>query len=173
MSPELMRAVVARDWPAAGRLLGATFPEEWRSDAWAWLPKWLESVQRDPALVPWGPHLLLAEVGGERTVVGEAGFHGRPDAAGVAEFGYMTVSTHRRRGYAEEAVRALFRWAESEPGVRTFRATVHPDNGASIALLRKLEFAETGRQRHPERGPELIFERNAATGADSAYQPSS
>ncbi len=163
MPLELMRAVVAEDRSTVARLLGAGFPDEWGADEWFWLPRWLSEVDRDPTLLPWGPHLLL-QMGqdGSRTVVGEAGFHGRPDPDGVAEFGYMTVREHRRRGYAEEAVRALLGWGQRQEGVRTFRATVDPANDASIGLLRKLAFAQVGRRIHPERGEELVFERAAS-----------
>jgi ribosomal-protein-alanine N-acetyltransferase len=77
----------------------------------------------------------------------------------VAEFGYMVVTAERRRGYAEEAVRALLTWAECQPAVRIFRATVDPDNSASISLLRKLGFTEAGRERHAQRGEEVVFLR--------------
>jgi RimJ/RimL family protein N-acetyltransferase len=160
MSLELMSAVVTRDWSGVARLLGAEFPEEWRDDSWFWLPRWLAVAQRDPAAVEWGPRLVLgANEDGSRTVLGEVGFHGRPDADGVAEFGYMIARAHRRQGHAERAVRALLAWGEAQPGVRIFRATVAPANTASIALLRKLDFTATGRQHTPERGEELVFER--------------
>lgn len=162
MPIELMRAVVAKDWSAVGRLLGADFPDDWRGDEWWWLPRWLAEVESDRTLVRWGPHLLLrVHEDGRRTVVGEAGFHGRPGKDGVAEFGYMTVRAHRRRGYAEEAVRGLLAWAARQDGVPAFRATVNPANEASIGLLRKLGFTEVGRRVHPERGEELVFERAA------------
>jgi RimJ/RimL family protein N-acetyltransferase len=162
MPAQLVRAVVAENWPAVGRLLAAEFPEEWRFGAWSWLPRWLHSLDEEADLALWGPHLLLLRnEDGSSTVVGEAGFHGRPEPDGIAEFGYMTVSVHRRRGYAEEAMRALLRWAVAEPGVEAFRATVAPGNAASIALLTKLGLAATGRHRHPERGEELIFQAGA------------
>jgi RimJ/RimL family protein N-acetyltransferase len=163
MPVDLMRAVVAKDWGTVARLLGAEFPEDWRGDEWFWLPRWLADVEGDPALVRWGPHLLVhVDDNGARTVVGEAGFHGRPDPDGVAEFGYMTVRAHRRRGYAQEAVRGLLGWAEKRQGVRMFRATVDPGNDASIGLLRKMGFAEVGRRTHPVRGEELVFELTAS-----------
>jgi ribosomal-protein-alanine N-acetyltransferase len=185
MSLDSMSAVVARDWPRVARLLGAEFPAEWRDDSWFWLPRWLAVAERDPTAIEWGPRLVLRpNEDGSRTVLGEVGFHGRPDGDGVAEFGYTTVRAHRRRGHAEEAVRTLLTWAGTQPGVRTFRATVDPDNGPSIALLGKLGFTCTGRQRHPERGAELIFERGVdrhspagagyrATGGAGSRCPSS
>jgi RimJ/RimL family protein N-acetyltransferase len=162
MSAASMRAVLARDWPAARRLLGADFPEEWRADSWPWLVNCVPQAEADPGWVAWGPRLLLLPETDRAIVVGEAGFHGRPDADGVAEFGYTVVARHRRQGFAEEAVRGVLRWAAATPDVQVFRATVDPANGASIGLLRKVGLAQVGRCRHPERGEELVFELDAS-----------
>jgi RimJ/RimL family protein N-acetyltransferase len=36
-------------------------------------------------------------------VIGDIGFRGPPDAAGIVEIGYSVVAGRRRRGYATEA----------------------------------------------------------------------
>jgi [ribosomal protein S5]-alanine N-acetyltransferase len=171
MSPGLMRALLAADWDKAGQLLGADLPSEWRGEDWQWLGQRPRQAEADPPVNPWLPRVLLlrgaAEGGGaEPVVVGEAGFHGPPDADGRAEFGYMVVSVHRRRGYAEEAVRALMSWASAEHGITRFRASISPDNIASLSLIRKLGFTRVGRQRHQRRGDELVFHLDEPTGKE-------
>lgn len=162
MSPELMRALLAADWDQAGQLLGARIPGEWRGEDWQWLGQRADQVEADPSAMPWLPRVLLlraAEKSGrqEPVVVGKAGFHGRPDGDGRVEIGYMVVSEHRRRGYAEEGVQALMAWATAEHGITRFRASISPQNTPSLKLIRKLGFAQAGTQQHDRRGEELIF----------------
>jgi len=166
MTLDVMRAILAGDWPEASRLLETPIPEEWRRESWEWLRHHAVDAEvdaeRDSSSVCWVPRLLLLERagdGGQRnaTVVGEAGFHGPPDREGEVEIGYMVVAEHRRQGYAEEAVGALLTWAATARGVTRFKGCVDPLNVPSINLLRKLGFAETGRRRDGERGEQLIF----------------
>jgi [ribosomal protein S5]-alanine N-acetyltransferase len=165
MSPALMRALHAADWDQAGQLLGAQIPEEWRDEDWQWLGHRPDQAEADPAVMRWLPRLMLLRTATDRggqpaIVVGEAGFHGPPGDDGRVEFGYMVVADHRRRGYAEEATRALLAWATAEHHVTRFRATVSPQNTASMNLLRKLGFSQVGSHRHERRGEELIFHRD-------------
>jgi ribosomal-protein-alanine N-acetyltransferase len=162
MSPALMRALLTADWAEAGRLLGTGIPGEWRGDYWQWLGQRPDQAEHDPSVMPWMPRALLLRKDDESgrhaaTVVGDAGFHGPPDADGRVEIGYMVVSGHRRHGYAEEAVRALMGWAAAEQGITRFRASISPQNTPSLNLIRKLGFVQVGTQRHEIRGQELIF----------------
>lgn len=173
MSPGLMRALLAADWGQAGQLLGADIPAEWHGGYWQWLGQRPEQAEADPSVVPWLPRALLLRGTGDRggaapDVVGEAGFHGPPDEGGRVEIGYMVVAAHRRRGYAEEAARALMSWASAEHGITRFRASISPGNVASLNLIRKLGFTPVGRQHHPQRGDELVFHHDGppAAGTD-------
>lgn len=47
----------------------------------------------------------------ETTAVGLIGFHDAPDPDGRLEVGYNVFRPWRRRGFAIEAVHALFHWA--------------------------------------------------------------
>ncbi len=166
MSPGLMRALLAADWDKAGRLLGAGIPAEWRGEYWQWLGRRPEQAEADPSVVPWLPRVLLRQgTGAQPEVVGEAGFHGPPDAAGRVEIGYMVLAAHRRRGYAEEAARGLMSWASADQGITRFRASISPGNIASLNLIRKLGFTLVGRQHHDQRGEELVFHRDSPAGA--------
>ena len=89
---------------------------------------------------PWGPRsIVLGSV-----VVGSIGFFGPPRAAddGVpeAEVGYGLVADARGAGVATEALSALLARADAA-GVRV-RASVRPDNGASVRVLAKCGFTE-------------------------------
>jgi RimJ/RimL family protein N-acetyltransferase len=99
-------------------------------------------------------------------VVGEAGFHGPPDGEVGVEIGYGVVTEYRRRGYAEEAARALMAWAAAEQGITRFRASISPQNIPSLNLIRKLGFVLIGTHQHEVRGEELIFHHDRKSALD-------
>jgi RimJ/RimL family protein N-acetyltransferase len=112
-----------------------------------------------PQDLPWITGALCDEETGE--VVGKAGFHAAPDVDGMVELGYAVDPAHRRRGYARAALELMIDRARREPGVRTIRATVSPDNGPSLALIRQYPFVEVGEQWDDEDGLETIYEMPA------------
>ena len=64
----------------------------------------------------------------------------------------------RRRGYARAAFRALLERAEAAPDSRVFRATVAPDNAASLPLIQEFGLVHVGEQVDYEDGLELVHE---------------
>jgi len=100
--------------------------------------------------VVWDPDRRLA--------VGRAGYHGPPDGDGMVEVGYSIDPQYRRQGYARAALRALIERARHEPGVRTFRATVSPDNAPSRGLVLSEGLVEVGEQWDDEVGLEIVYE---------------
>lgn len=93
--------------------------------------------------------------------VGCAGFHSRPDAAGLVELGYSVDPAFRRRGYARAALELMLARAAAEPAVRTVRATISPDNEASRNLVLQYGFKENGSQWDEDDGLEIIYEVDA------------
>jgi ribosomal-protein-alanine N-acetyltransferase len=90
----------------------------------------------------WSPRHVERAYDGQ--VVGSIGFFGPPALAddGVleAEIGYGLVADARGRGVATEAVTGLLAHTD-RVGVRV-RATVRPDNTASVRVLAKCGFTE-------------------------------
>jgi ribosomal-protein-alanine N-acetyltransferase len=82
--------------------------------------------------------------GGEREVIGVAGYAGPPTEDGVVEIGYAVAPEHQRRGYATEATAALLSRAFEDPRVRVVAATTFPSLVASIGVLTKTGFAFAG-----------------------------
>lgn len=161
MSCELMRLVMAKEWAATTRLLGTSFPHEWRQDGWDWLAPRVAEGEHDPRLLGWATRLARmadADGLGSGPVVAEAGFHGPPDSEGWVEIGYRVVADRRRRGFATEAASALLGWAV-ERGVTGVKASVSPENAASSNLLLTLGFTEAGSYRHDVLGEQRIFRR--------------
>jgi RimJ/RimL family protein N-acetyltransferase len=115
-----------------------------------------DQVRVTPEDLDWVTGLIWDEDRG--VVVGKAGFHGAPDADGMVEVGYAVDPAERRRGYARSALLAMLDRARAEPDVRTFRATVSPDNRASLGLIAQLPFVEVGEQWDEQDGLETIYE---------------
>ncbi len=97
----------------------------------------------------------------EAIVIGSAGFHARPDDDGMIEIGLGIVPEERGRGYAQELLRGMWAWVVTQPGVRTLRYTVSPDNAPSQAIIRRFGFEHHGQQIDEVDGPEDIYELSA------------
>lgn len=111
-----------------------------------WHPDYPREDDRDAASMvraddSWGPRHVVRSFDG--LVVGSIGFFGPPDEVDgtpETEVGYGLVEDARGHGAATEALRALLAEAE-RLGVRV-RASVSPDNAASIRVLAKCGFTE-------------------------------
>jgi RimJ/RimL family protein N-acetyltransferase len=112
-----------------------------------WHPDYPRQDDRDAASMvkgddSWGPRHITRTFDG--LVFGSVGFFGPPSPAAddvlEAEIGYGLVADARGRGVATEAVRALLVLTD-ERAVRV-RASVLPDNTASIRVLAKCGFTE-------------------------------
>jgi RimJ/RimL family protein N-acetyltransferase len=157
LTREALEGMLGGDGTAAAALLGADPPAEWLSGERYVFQLRRDQLERDPSELPW---LLRGMVSREQPprIIGQIGFHQPPDEHGIVEVGYMTLPEHRRRGYAEEAVRGLIAWAATMPGVRGIRASVSPDNEPSLRLVEKLGFVQTGSQMDEIDGLELVFD---------------
>ncbi len=113
-----------------------------------WHPDYPRADDRDAATLwregdSWGPRHVVRG----RTALGSIGFFGPPtasprdpDAPAEAEVGYGLVAQARGWGFATEALRALL--VETDRAGVAVRASVRPDNRASIRVLAKCGFTE-------------------------------
>jgi RimJ/RimL family protein N-acetyltransferase len=115
-----------------------------------------EQVERSPGDALWVTGVIWDE--DQQVAVGRAGYHGPPDPAGMIEIGYAVDPQYRRRGYARAALEALLQRAAREPGVRTVRVTISPENTASSQLASQYGFVDVGQQWDEEDGLEIIYE---------------
>lgn len=114
-----------------------------------------------PEDLPWVTGALCDQ--DTETVVGKAGFHAAPDPDGRVEVGYGVDPAYRRRGYARAALEEMINRALVDPDIHILRATVSPDNEASLALIAQYPFVEVGEQWDEEDGLELIYELDVST----------
>ena len=158
MSMPFMRALVARDLPAAEAELGATVPADFPDQLDNFLQFRIADLSADPAAQPWlGRAIVLTEPGGTRKTIGSVGFHAPPGPDGRVEIGYRVEAAYRRQGVATEVARAMFDWASAQ-GVDRFRASVAPGNVASLAVIGQFGFRQVGVQIDDIDGEELVFE---------------
>ncbi len=170
MSLPFMRALKAGHQDAAARELGAALPPGMREDLSNFLRYRIPALEADPASQPWlGRAIVATHPDGRREVIGTIGFHAPPDETGRVEIGYRVEAAFRRRGFATECIRALLAWAQAR-GTYRFRASVAPDNVASLAIIHAFGFEQVGVQMDEVDGEELVFhlDRPPAEGTSQA-----
>ena len=157
LSPDVLQASLSGDRARAAALLDAALPRDWPGWAEHVMRLRLEQLANDPLSQPWLLRAIVLREPG-RPIIGHIGFHAPPDARGAVEVGYAIRPEHRRRGYAYEAVQALFDWATREHSVRRFIASVSPRNEPSLRLIEKLGFNQVGTRWDERDGEESVFE---------------
>ncbi len=167
MSMRFMRMLLTRDLEGAAAEIGASVPPELPDRLDHFLQFRIADLSVDPSAQPWlGRAIVLTAADGTRRIIGSAGFHAPPDPDGRVEIGYRVEPDYRRQGVATEVVHALLDWAAHEHDVQRFRASVAPHNAASLAIVGRLGFRQTGVQIDDIDGEELVFELDGWTTSD-------
>ena len=151
---EAMDALLADDLARASAITGVELTPFIHDENWLWEIR-AEQIRQNPAYAAWVARAALVD----GVVVGHAGFHGPPDERGMVEVAYSVDPGHRRRGYARAMLAAALEWAASDPRVTVVRASISPDNVASLATIEPFGFEQAGEQWDDEDGLELLFER--------------
>jgi RimJ/RimL family protein N-acetyltransferase len=162
LSGRALSALKDGDLITASAEAGVALTEYFVTDRARWLWRLrISQLAADPGRARWIARVAVTLPDG--AVVGHAGFHGPPDEAGMVEIAYSVAPEFRRRGYARAMLVELLRRAAAEPAVRTVRASISPDNAASLATIAGYGFVEAGEQWDEQDGRELIFEAPAGT----------
>lgn len=86
--------------------------------------------------------LILKE---SNDVIGGAGFHNWYALHRRAELGYMLYKDeHKRKGYMEEALRAILDYGFYNMELNRVEANIGPKNEASLNLIKKFGFSQEG-----------------------------
>lgn len=153
---QALEALAVGDTEAAAVMVPVELTTFVGEEQWLWGIR-AEQLRQSPQDAEWVAQ--LAVVDGQ--VVGHGGFHAAPDESGLVEVGYSVDPRHWRRGHGTAILRALLDRADHDERVRRVRASISPDNAASLALIGRFGFTEVGEQWDDEDGLELIFERDA------------
>jgi ribosomal-protein-alanine N-acetyltransferase len=89
--------------------------------------------------------------------VGAGGFFST-DGGATLSAGYAVYPEYQGRGYATEAMRALFDLAWSYPDVRVIQASISPSNTASVRVATKLNMQIVGIGSDPDVGTIQVYE---------------
>jgi ribosomal-protein-alanine N-acetyltransferase len=157
LSVEAMRALLVGDLAGASAVAGVELTDYFIDDASTWL--WrirVDQIRGDTASADWVARAAVDDQSG--LVIGHAGYHGPPDEAGMVEVGYSVDPQFRRLGHGRQMLAELLRRARAEPQVRIVRASISPDNAASLAIVSSFAFTPAGEQWDDVDGLELIFE---------------
>jgi RimJ/RimL family protein N-acetyltransferase len=84
-------------------------------------------------------------------VIGDIGFHGKPNEKGEVEVGYGLVEHERGKGFGYEALNAIMEWLSSQESVKVIKADCLINNKPSARILEKVGMKEVGRDN------ELIY----------------
>lgn len=150
-----MAALMVGDLDGAAAASGLDFPADLADGRMpgVWARRYHQTGD-DPSSAEWVTRAVLVD----GVVIGAAGFHGPPDERGMVEVGYGVAEGQRRQGYAKAILAALLRRAVEEPTVTVLRATISPDNAASLATVAGFGLVHVGEQWDEEDGRELIYE---------------
>jgi len=132
-APEFHRLI--NDWDICRFLPDAPFPYPAQMAT-----GWIEAAASDRAA---GKAHQFAIVHGA-TLIGCAGLRLSRDQKS-AELGYWLGRRHWGEGFCSEAAARLTEWGFAELSVGKITATVAAENAASIAILRRAGFAQTGK----------------------------
>ncbi|MDS0524705.1 GNAT family N-acetyltransferase [Clostridium sp. SHJSY1] len=80
-----------------------------------------------------------------KKVIGDIGFHGRPDKNGQVEVGFGLVEHERGKGFGVEALNSIMNWLNDQESVNIIKAECLIDNKPSATILKKAGFKEVNR----------------------------
>lgn len=129
-----------KDLSRLGLSKGKSWPDD---DVMETLPKIINNLSQVES--PTGFESWMIVKKDTLEIIGDAGFKGFNYIDKNVDIGYGIIKEERRKGYAEEAVRELVKWAFSREIVKEITAGCLLDNVGSIHLLKKLNFTETKR----------------------------
>lgn len=84
-------------------------------------------------------------------IIGDIGFHGKPNKNGEVEVGFGLVEHERGKGVGFEALNCIMNWLNSQDSVSLIKAECLIDNKPSAKILEKARFKEV------DRDDELIY----------------
>jgi len=149
--------------------LGANVPRKWTAFRDSFVPAALR-WKAHPPLRDWWVHLIVYRP--DNMLIGSCGYKGEPNADGQVEIGYEIRPSHRNRGLATEAARALVDNAFTHAEVRTVIAHTLPEVSHSSQLLQTLGFVRTDDFQDPDDGLVWRWELTQDTYLKKNIQPS-
>jgi len=134
--------------------LGVTVPENWFEfpgvSGIEAVNFGYEHLKKHPDELGWWTYLVVHTK--DKILVGQGGFKGPADEAGMVEIGYAIISDYRGRGVATEAARGLVEFAFSHPHVKSVDAHTLAELNGSTRVLEKVGMIHDGSAQDPDVG---------------------
>ncbi len=107
------------------------------------LPIINETLEKDK--VPSGFETWMIIKKDNMQVIGDIGFHGKPNEKGEVEIGYGLVEAERKKGFGLEALNAIINWLTFKENVKIIKADCLISNIPSAKILKKVGMKEINR----------------------------
>lgn len=82
-----------------------------------------------------------------KKIIGDIGFHGKPNDLGEAEVGYGLVESEQGKGFGYQALKVIVDWALSQDSVKILNAKCLLNNKASARILEKAGMRQVKRKK--------------------------
>lgn len=146
---EITRSLIAGSSEEVEKL-GIKLDKNWPTkDTMDILPIINNSLEKDK--LPSGFETWMIINKSNMLVIGDIGFHGKPNEKGEVEVGYGLVEQERGKGFGFEALSAIMNWLDSQESAKIIKADCLIDNKPSARILEKVGMKETHRDN------ELIY----------------
>ncbi|HXH71058.1 MAG TPA: GNAT family N-acetyltransferase [Pyrinomonadaceae bacterium] len=124
------------------------------ADGWLVFPEVIsysrEFLKNNPDAANWWMYFFVHPA--SRKLVGNGGFKGKPDEAGMVEIGYAVAPVYCGKGLATEAAQGLIDFAFSRPQVKCVQAHTLAEENESVRVLRKVGMKFIKELNDPEDG---------------------
>ena len=120
---------------------GKSWPD---NDVIETLPKIINNLSKVKSPTGFESWMIIKKETSE--IIGDLGFKGFNYKDENIDIGYGIIKEERRKGYAEEAVKEIIKWAFSKEIIRKITANCLVENINSINLLTKFNFIELRRE---------------------------
>ncbi len=107
------------------------------------LPIINRAFERDPE--PSGFEFWMIVRKDTHLIIGDIGFHGKPNVEGAVEVGFGFIENERGKGYGHEALSGIMEWLKNQDCVQVIKADCLIDNKPSIRILEKAGMKEVYR----------------------------
>lgn len=124
--------------------LGIKTDKKWPTeDTMDILPIINKSLEKDK--IPSGFETWMIVKKDNMQVIGDIGFHGKPNEKGEAEVGYGLVEHERGKGFGYESLNAIMNWLSFQESVKVIKAECLINNKPSARILEKVGMKEVSR----------------------------
>lgn len=109
-----------------------------------------EYLKAHPDALGWWMYLFIHVK--DQVLVGQGGYKGTANEAGMVEIGYAIIPAYRCRGLATEAAQSLVDYAFSHPHIEMVDAHTLAEVNPSTRVLEKIGMKNTGSLHDPDDG---------------------